>query len=235
MIDIHCHLLDGIDDGAKTFEESVEMARLAYDDGVRHIIATPHFCNKFMTDKSVQLKKIEQLQRELDREGIAVTVHPGSEVRLESAAYVYDHAEQDRFFYLDAARRFILLEQRWGEYSPDTEQVVKWFLDQGTTPIIPHPERHPFFRDNPELLTNLISLGAWVQVTADSLVGKNGAEAESFGRWLLARNHVHLLATDAHSTVRRSNLTEGLRVVREAAGEERVQAIISRINSILAG
>jgi protein-tyrosine phosphatase len=233
LIDIHCHLLDGIDDGAKTFEESVEMARLAYDDGIRHIIATPHFCKAFMTETSLQLQKIELLQRELDRIGIAITVHPGSEVRLESAAYVYDHANQDRFFYLDSARRFVLLEQCWGGYSADTEQVMKWFLDQGTTPIIPHPERHPFFRDNPDLLTNLISLGAWTQVTADSLIGKNGIEAEAFGRWLIENDYVHTVATDAHSTDRRPNLSDGIRVVREIAGEERVQQILARINSIL--
>lgn len=233
MIDIHCHILDGIDDGAKTLEESVEMARFAYDDGIRHIIATPHFCKKFMTEKSLQLQKIEQLQRELDRVGIAITIHPGSEVRLENAAYIYDHANQNQFYYLDSARRFILLEQCWGDYCADTEQVVKWFLDQGTTPIIPHPERHPFFRVNPDLLTNLISLGVWTQVTADSLIGKNGMEAETFGRWLIVNDYVHTLATDAHSTVRRSNLSEGIRVVREIAGEERVQQILSRMNSIL--
>lgn len=234
MIDIHCHLLDGIDDGAKTLQESIEMARLAYEDGIRHIIATPHFCSSFMTERDVQLQKIERLQRELDREGIAVTVSPGSEVRLESAAYVYEHADRNRFFYLDPARRFVLLEQRWSEYGEDTEQVVKWFLEQGTTPIIPHPERHPFFRDNAHLLTNLIALGAWTQVTADSLLGKNGKEAEAFGRWLLTHDHVHTLATDAHNTVRRPNLSDGVRVAKEMAGEHRALQILERMNSIVA-
>ncbi|MNR14212.1 hypothetical protein D3C85_1306740 [compost metagenome] len=81
----------------------------------------------------------------------------------------------------------------------------------------------------------MISLGVWTQVTADSLIGKNGRDAEMFGRWLIENDYVHTVATDAHSTVRRPNLSDGIRVVREIAGEERVQQILSRMNSVLLG
>lgn len=232
MIDIHCHILSGMDDGAKDLQESVAMAKIAYRDGVRHIIATPHFCNSFMARPETQLSKLVELRKALKREGIPVTVTPGNEVRLENAEYIYGHEAAGNFLYLDSQKKFILLEQRWAEYQPQTEEVCRWFITRGTTPIIPHPERHAFFRRQPELLYRLMELGAWTQVTVDSLLGKNGVEAAQFSRQMLQRRQVHVLATDAHNTKRKPNLSKGFRFVKKFAGEKEAHAIFQRMDFI---
>lgn len=234
MIDIHCHILHGIDDGADSMAESVAMARVAYEDGIRDIIATPHFSSSYHNGRSIVRRKVNELQRTLDREGIAVMIHPGNEVRLESKSSFIREAENGEFCYLDEAERFILLEQRWAEYEPETPDVVAWLLARGTTPIVPHPERHYFLRDEPALVEALIAAGAWMQVSADSLIGKNGPEAQRFADWLVDRDYAHTLATDAHNVNRKPNLSAGFRYVRERAGEARAEQIIRRMNAILA-
>jgi len=232
MIDIHCHILSGLDDGAGDLQVSVDMARMAYEDGIRHIVATPHFFGKYVTAPGTILEKIEQLRLELQRERIGITITPGNEVRLESAAFVYEHDKEGNFFYLDPGRRFVLLEQPWERYCDDSEEVFQWFLSRGTTPIIPHPERHAFFREQPELLYRLMDMGAWTQVTVDSLIGRNGKAAETFSRRLLERDQIHVLATDAHNTSRKPNLSEGFRLLNLMAGAERSQQILDRMESI---
>ena len=99
--------------------------------------------------------------------------------------------------------------------------------------IIPHPERHFFFRENPELLDELIALGAWTQISVDSLIGKNGAEAENFALQLLSRGSIHTLATDAHNTKRRPNLSLGYAIVEQRAGISAADAIRSRMLTIV--
>jgi len=232
MIDIHCHILSGMDDGASDLQESLEMARLAYKDGIRHIIATPHYCRSIMGRPEAQLAKVAELQQALQREGIGVTVTPGNEVRLESAEFVYEHEAAGDYLYLDPGKKFILLEQRWSGYEMRTEEVSSWFLSRGTQPILAHPERHGFFREQPELLYRLLDLGVWAQVTVDSLLGKNGEEAVKFARMLVRQNRVAVLATDAHNTRRRPNLSEGIRIVRKLAGKAAAHELLDRMDSV---
>jgi protein-tyrosine phosphatase len=233
MIDIHCHILPGVDDGAHNLEESVAMARLAHEDGIRHIIATPHFnCNYYNPIKAVRTK-VKELQRVLDTRGIPVSIHPGNEVRLENTEDFYRDLEKGEFGTLDAAGKFLLLEQRFTEYQPDTLEVVTWLHEQGIRVILPHPERHYFFRDQPRMLEKLIAAGVWTQVSADSLIGRNNEEVRRFADWLVDRDFAHTLATDAHNVHRKPNLSEGFRIVRQRAGEGRVDEILARMDTIL--
>ncbi|WP_168123855.1 CpsB/CapC family capsule biosynthesis tyrosine phosphatase [Paenibacillus sp. HB172176] len=234
MIDIHSHILFGVDDGAKDLEESIAMARMASSDGVTHMIATPHFFENGTTSKTNLLQKIETLQRALHAEDIPLTVLPGNEVRVNSAAFIYTHAQQDHFLYLNAAKGFVLLEQCWNHYNEDTPEIVDFFLHQQTRPIIPHPERHYFFREQPQLLMELIHQGAWTQVTADSLIGTNGKEAADFSKWLLQQNLVHTLATDAHNVKRKPNLSAGVQMAKQLANEAQTRAILERMEQVIA-
>jgi protein-tyrosine phosphatase len=232
MIDIHCHILSGLDDGASDLQESVAMAKLAYKDGIRHIIATPHFTESIMSRAETRMEKIEELRQALKRARINVAITPGNEVRIESAEFVYDHEAAGSYHYLTPDKRFILLEQRWSAFNERTEEICRWFLSRGTTPILAHPERHVFFRERPELLHQLLDLGVWTQVTVDSLLGKNGVQAELFGRELVRAGRAHVLATDAHNTKRKPNLSQGIRVVREIAGQEQTKALLERMDII---
>lgn len=233
MIDIHCHILYGVDDGAQDLTESVEMARIAYEDGMRHIIATPHFTANHLNMKPTVEAKVIELQKQLNKEQIPITIHPGNEVRLESASFVYEHAKHDHFCYLGDDQNFILLEQPWKKYNENTIEVIKWLRSKHITPIIAHPERHVFFRENPLLLKQLIDLGCWTQVTADSIIGKNTEEAKQFCAWLLENDFVSTLATDAHNTRRKPNLSTGFNIVAELAGSQRVQEIQTRMKKII--
>ncbi|MFC5470830.1 tyrosine-protein phosphatase [Cohnella suwonensis] len=234
MIDIHCHILHGVDDGARDLNESVAMARLAYANGIRDIVATPHFNENYRVDADLMLRKSEELQRELDRQRIAVRIHPGNEVRFESKAFLEDHKSNRRFSYLASPAKFLLLEERWQAYDPDTTEAVERLLHEGVTPIIAHPERHFFFRERPELLLELMALGAWTQVSADSLVGNFGPEAARFGRWLCETGNASTLATDAHNMSRRPNLREGFDVFEKLAGPEALAELAARTRTILA-
>lgn len=233
MIDIHCHILYGVDDGARNLEESVEMAKLAYEDGIRHIYATPHFNKRFQLKRSNIEKRVASLQQTLDQLNIDVKIYPGHEVRLESPSFVYEHAEQEHIALIGKEEKFVLLEQRWKQYEKKTVEVVKWFMEQSIRPIIPHPERHFFFRESPRLLTELIEHGAWAQISADSLIGKNSNDALEFAKRLAENDQIHILATDAHNVKRKPNLSEGYRIIREWCGEKRIEEIDDRAQRFL--
>lgn len=233
MIDIHCHILHGLDDGAGSLEESVEMAKIAWADGTRHIIATPHFSEKYLTDRNLVLQRIEELQREINRLGLSLTIHPGNEVRIDYPAFVEQHVQAESFHYIGAQQRFLLIEQRWTDYDPATPQVLGGFLARGITPVLPHPERHFFFREQPELLTALIEAGVWTQVSVDSLNGTNGEEALRFAFWLADQDYIHTLASDAHSIERKPNLAEGYAIIGARLGLGRAAEIRSRAEEIL--
>lgn len=233
MIDIHCHILWGVDDGAKTLEESIKMARLAAADGVKTIVATPHFSNESMVTREVAERKVREMQQTLDQLGISIKLRAGNEVTLVSEAFEYEHAEQEAFGYLDEQKRFVLIEQSWLGYEPASPDIVRWFADRGTTMIIAHPERHSYFREQPSLLKMLLELGAWTQVSVDSLLGKNGEDARAFSLLLLKDNLVHTLATDAHNMEQRKpNLAEGFRWIREHEGDAKADAILERMSSL---
>ena len=233
LIDIHCHILPGVDDGAVDLEMALTMARLAHADGITKIVATPHYNFSWKIQRDLVLRKTEQLQREFHRHEIPITLYAGNEVRLENIEFIHEALATRDFCYLADQQEFILLEQSWEGYHPDTPDILTRLNERGTKMIIPHPERHFFFRENPELLDELVALGAWTQVSVDSLIGKNGAEAENFALQLLSRGSIHTLATDAHNTKRRPNLSLGYAIVEQRAGISAADAIRSRMLTIV--
>lgn len=233
MIDIHCHILAGVDDGASDTDESIAMARLAQQDGIRHIFATPHFTLSYYNHRELVERKVQQLQQMLDDLSIDVRIHPSNEVRIESASFVYEQTKNDHYCYLGLNQRFVLLEQPWGGYAPDSLELVRWFMARDIRPIIPHPERHIFFRQEPELLDQLIEAGAWTQVTADSLIGHNHEDARQFAERLVERGLVHTLATDAHNVRRKPNLSQGFAAIKQLAGSKAAEAIHDRMKQFI--
>jgi protein-tyrosine phosphatase len=224
-----------VDDGASDAAESVAMARIAYEDGIRHIFATPHFTEGYYNHRTLVEKKVSELQATLDDLSINVRIYPSNEVRIESKSFVFNEAKDHQFCYLGTNQKFILLEQPWGGYEPDSLEVVSWFIDRGVTPIIPHPERHLFFRQQPELLDRLIEAGAWTQVTADSLIGHNHEDARQFATRLIERGLAHTLATDAHNIRRKPNLSQGFRAVEQIAGRKAADTIRDRMEQFIEG
>jgi protein-tyrosine phosphatase len=235
MLDIHCHILPGVDDGPGTLADSLEVARRCAQDGITHIVATPH-CHRFLRLlRADVLPHVARLNEALARAGLALAVFPGSEIQLtDPAAYRRDY-ERGLYCHLGDDRRYTLLEFPWREalYPTGAADHVAWLRAQGTTPIIAHPERHGYFRDAPERLAALVAAGAWIQITVDSLLGNHGADAAEAAGDMLQAYPEAVLATDTHGLDRCSGLTAGYAWVRDRFGAARADDLLGRSNLIL--
>jgi protein-tyrosine phosphatase len=235
MLDLHCHILPGVDDGPATLDEALAVARLMVADGITHVTATPH-CHRYLrTLRAEILPAVDRLNQELTRAGIALTVLPGAEIQVtDAAAYRRDY-ESGVLCHLGDCPAFSLTEFPWHEtlYPAGAIALFDWLRERGTTPIIAHPERHNYFRREPERLRSLIAAGGWIQVTVDSLQGNNGPAATTVAEELLAEFPAAVLATDTHNTERCSGLSLGYARVRERFGEARASELRERSDHIL--
>jgi protein-tyrosine phosphatase len=236
MLDLHCHILPGVDDGAASVDEALAMARFCVADGMTHVVATPHCHRRCRMLRSDILPHVARLNEALQAAGVPLAVLPGSEVqvtdpdtyRREFAAGLYCH--------LGDRPAFTLLEFSWKpeEYPPGASDLVAWLRDRGMTPIIAHPERHRFFADDPERLQALVDAGAWLQITVDSLLGNHGPAPQAAGDALLRTYSGAVLATDAHNLRRCSGLSAGYTWVDDHFGPERTAQLRSRSDQVLA-
>ena len=235
MLDLHCHILPGVDDGAASLDEAMAMARFCVRDGITHVVATPH-CHRFTRLLRPDiLPRVVRLNEELTQAGIPLTILPGSEVQVvDTAAYRSDF-EAGLYCHLSDGRTFTLLEFPWKkeQYPADAPQLVSWLHGQGMTPVIAHPERQSFFEEKPKRLRALIEAGAWLQVTVDSLLGNHGPAPQSFGEKLLRSYSEAVLATDAHNLQRCSGLSAGYAWVRERLGQQRAHQLRERGHLVL--
>jgi protein-tyrosine phosphatase len=237
MLDLHCHILPELDDGATSLAEALAMARFCVADGITHITATPH-CNRgwpfFRPDI---LPRVAAFNAELAKAEVPLTVLPGSEIQLTDVAAYRADFEAGRFCHLGDGSAFTLLEFSWNgrKYPPGdaAPQLVAWLRKQGMTPIIAHPERHEFFRDEPARLRALTDAGAWLQITVDSLLGNHGEAPRVAGEKMLSTYPEAVLATDAHNLRRCSGLSVGYAWVREHFGAERADDLRARSDHIL--
>lgn len=194
MIDIHHHLLFGLDDGAKDLDTSVAMAEMAAADGITHIVCTPHANSHYRFDPAVNAEKLEQLR---ERVGSKITLGLGCDFHLSFENI--DDARRNPAKYTINGKNYLLVEFADLSIPPQMTQVFYEFLLRGIQPILTHPERNPTIQKSPQRLTEWLHAGCLVQVTASSLTGRFGRAAESFSHQLLRENKVHFLATDAHN------------------------------------
>lgn len=233
MIDLHCHILPGIDDGAKTLDISLEMARIAVDDGIRTMACTPHiYPGMYMNDGPGIAAAREALQAELDRAGIALRLVVGADVHLVPG--LIDGLRSGLVPTLHGSRYF-LLEPSHTTPPPRMEESVFNLIASGYTPVITHPERLTWVESHFPVFQRLIGQGAWMQVTAGALTGVFGPRAKYWGERFVGEGMTHILATDAHSNGRRRpRLTEGLAVVRHLIGDtEAMRMVDERPRAVL--
>ena len=211
MLDLHCHILPGVNDGASSPEESLAMARFSASDGITHVIATPHCHTKCRLLRADILPHVARLNDAVATAGIPLTVLPGSEIQVTDSALYRQEFEAGLYCHLGDRPTFTLLEFNWKpeRYPPDATELVEWLRGRGTTPIIAHPERLGFLADHPERLKALTEAGAWLQVTVNSLLGNHGPSPKVSAGALLGEYPNAVLATDAHNTKRCSGLTAG--------------------------
>lgn len=203
MIDLHSHILYGIDDGAKTMEDSVDMARKAISEGITHLLATPHYKNgHWDNEKKDILPLVAELQEELDARNIPLTVFPGQEVRINGE--LLDDIKDDRLQFIDEENQYILIEFPTPSIPVYTEKMFYELQLLGVTPVIVHPERNRAVLEDPDVLLPFIEKGALAQVTAASYAGKLGKQTQKVSEQLIEANLVHIIASDAHNTSSRS-------------------------------
>ncbi len=198
MIDIHCHPLPEVDDGAETFEDAVAMCRMAAADGVTHIVATPHCNYQYPFQPEGNQNKVTELQAVI---GDTPKLLLGCDFHL-SYDNICQLVENRRHFTINRTP-YVLVEFDDHFIPEQIDQVFYELQVAGLTPILTHPERNSVFRRKPDLLYHWVTRGCLVQVTAQSYTGGFGGEAQRFAQLWLERNLIHFFASDAHDTKHR--------------------------------
>lgn len=197
MVDIHHHLLPGLDDGPVSIDISIAMARLAVADGITHIVCTPHANGQYSFDPALNAAKLSELKSRLDAENISVTLGVGCDFHLSFDNLAHAKREPARFSINGLG--YLLLEPPDYGIPPNLAESFYELQLAGLTPILTHPERNPTLQSDPQRLAAWLRGGMLIQITADSVTGHKGRRAEQMAHELLKKRWVHFLATDAHN------------------------------------
>jgi len=193
MVDIHCHLLPGVDDGAKSWEISEEMCRIAADDGIQHIVCTPHANDDYAYDRGAHEERLQQLR---ERVGGQIQLSLGCDFHFSFDNIQEALAAPEKF--VISGGDYLLVEFSDFSISPPLQDALQRFISIGITPVITHPERNMVMQRRPEMILKMAEQGCVIQVTANSFTGHWGSAPKKLALWLLERDAVHVVATDAH-------------------------------------
>lgn len=222
MVDIHCHLLPGIDDGPKSWETTLQMCEKAAADGVSHVVATPHCNDRYRYNRESHQAKLDELAKRFPR--IDFTLGCDFHLSYENIVDVKENPER----YTLGKTKYLLVEFSDFGISKHMTTVLAGLIGSGLSPIITHPERNPVLQRRFDMLEGWIRLGCLVQVTANSLTGFWGPVPKKVGETLLANRRVHLIASDAHDPERRSPvLSEACRAAARIVGEKDATALVT--------
>jgi protein-tyrosine phosphatase len=245
MIDLHCHILYGLDDGPGTIEESVQMCRMGYADGIRTVVATPHTLNEsFQNDRLTILSKVQELKEALKQFGVN---DPQSEISLHSAPDTRHSAfeilpgsdvhfcnellprlDQGWVTTVGDGKRFLIIELPSRTMPTRGEDLLFQLMARGIVPIISHPERHLWIMQRPERYYEMVRMGCLGQVTAMSLTGGFGPKIRHFAQKLLKKRLIHIIASDAHGiNGRRPSLTLAIKEAESIIGREVAQKMVT--------
>lgn len=221
MIDIHCHLLPGIDDGPDSFEESLQMAEAAIADGITHVIATPHANDRYTFVPELVRKRRDEIQAVL---GDRLAVATGCDFHMS-----YENVQDARAHptkYTLNQKNYLLVEFADFAIPPPVDDALHQLQLHGMIPIITHPERNGLICQQPQRLARWVQRGCYVQVTAGSFLGRFGPSAQRAAEQWLAAGLVHFVASDAHNLRGRPiQLSEAFAAVRKQRGEEVAYAV----------
>jgi protein-tyrosine phosphatase len=252
MIDLHCHILYGLDDGPATIEESVQMCRMGYADGVRTVVATPHTLNEsYQNDRLTILSKVQELKEALKQCGLRnsefgvenlrseISFHsalrtphsefevlPGSDVHFCNE--LLSRLDQGWVTTVGDGKRFLIIELPPHTMPPRGEDLLFQLMARGIVPIISHPERHLWIMQRPERYYEMVRMGCLGQVTAMSLTGGFGPKIRRFAQKLLKKRLFHIIASDAHGiNGRRPSLTLAIKEAERIIGKEVAQKMVN--------
>ena len=226
MYDLHAHILPGVDDGAKTPDDTLEMLRVAAEDGTRMMLATPH--RRDITENS-SAARVHELVAETNQRaqeaGLDITLTVGMENHIDLD--LPDEVKQGRALVINGSR-YILVELPFFGRPNYVEDILFQLQGEGLIPVLAHPERLEVFNTEPDLLVSLVDRGMLTQVTAGSVLGHFGRHVRKFTVTLLRRGLVHILASDTHfpGGPRSPRLVPGVEGASKIVGEERALAMV---------
>jgi protein-tyrosine phosphatase len=222
MVDLHCHILFGLDDGPKLLDDSLAMAEDAIADGITHVVATPHCSSQFLFDfANVQAKRDELAEKLQGRLKLAT----GCDFHLnhENLLAIRKHSEP----FCINQKDYLLVEFNEFSIPPAVDQTLHELQLAGLRPVITHPERNPILRSQPDRLTQWVRLGCFAQITAGSLSGVFGPGAKEDAWSWMTRGLIHFVSSDAHNTARRPlKLRFAYDSIAQQLGEETARALL---------
>lgn len=222
MVDIHSHILWGLDDGARTIDDSLAMVRMAAAAGTTDIVATPHASYEYHFDVDIVEQKLKELQAAC---GPAPMLHYGCDFHL-MFENIEDALQHPRKYTINHGN-YLMVEFSDAVIAPNMSHVLQRLSAAGMRPVITHPERNAVLQRTPKMLDGFFELGCLVQVTAQSLTGLFGRQAEQSAWKLMERGMVHFVASDAHETGRRTtDMREASNAVAGRFGPERAEQLL---------
>lgn len=203
LIDLHCHILPGLDDGAKTLADSLQMAEAALDQEITHILCTPHHANgRYSNPKEKVIRATANLQKELDQRHLPLTLLEGQEIRIHGE--IIQEIKQDQLLFTDLNDTYLLIELPTQDVPAYSQQLFFQLRTLGKVPVIVHPERNKVFMQDPNQLSPFLEMGCLAQLTAPSLVGIYGKTVQQVAQKMVQNNLVQMVASDAHGVDKRT-------------------------------
>lgn len=223
--DIHCHILPGIDDGAADMEETIKMLSVAYEEGIRHILATPHFT---VERRNASPEKMYELVEAVQQAALDISgdfhIYPGQEILF--CQDIIHELKSGRAITLNHTR-YILIEFLPSNSLREIRNGLYLCIQSGYFPILAHVERYEELRNRPDRIGDLINLGGYIQMNLSSLLGHFGWSG--FCHELLKKEWVHFIGTDAHSSKRRSpRVRKAVAILKKKYGEEITEKLLLR-------
>lgn len=235
MIDIHCHILPGVDDGPQLENQFVKMAGDAVRNGITDVIATPHHFNgKYENKKYDIIERVSWANRKLEEEKLPLTIHPGQELRIHRE--IFFSIQLDEVMTYGHQGKYLLLELPANEIPDYCDEIIYELQIEGIVPIIAHPERNKVFWEEPDRLYDLVEAGALAQITAGSILGHFGRKVKNHSGRLIEHDLIHFVASDAHNLSSRGfYLQEAYIALRRKFGKEIVEFFQGNAMRLLRG
>lgn len=228
MIDLHCHMLPGIDDGPDNMERSLSMLRLAVTNGITHSVVTPHIQpGRYDNQRANITQKFNELKTAAKKAKINIRLGMAAEVRIDTM--VMGMVEEDQIPFLGKidGKDIILVEMPHSHIPTGAEKFFRWLLDRNIQPMIAHPERNKEVMRNFDRLKPFLEMNALMQVTASSIAGGFGNEAYKASVKLLEIDAVDILASDAHNTFHRPpEMFPGMEAAADIVGMKKAVELV---------
>lgn len=227
MVDLHSHIIPGIDDGARTVEDALSLITQSVESGVTKIVATPHL-NIGRFDNNIELidESFQSLCAEVEKQGISVQLAYAAEVRICPEIIMLANSKRLPFVGKHQGNNLLLLEFPDSHIPPGSDKLVDWLLTNNITPLIAHPERNRELWQHPYLINEFVKKGCLLQLTASSLLGDFGDRSEHLAFHYLNEKQVHLIASDMHNMKRRPNrMLDAFNLIEEQYSREFAQTL----------